>query len=64
MTDNAARVLRALQQTNSARRIDLMHICHMTRGEVLEACDELLRARLIRSINGGARYAVWARASA
>lgn len=63
-TDNAARVLHALQRTPSARRVDLMHLCHMTRGEVLEACEELMRARLIRSINGGARYAARDRVTA
>jgi len=64
MTDNATRVLHALQRTSSARRVDLMHICHMTHGEVLEACEELMRVRLIRSINGGARYAAWERVTA
>jgi DNA-binding transcriptional MocR family regulator len=63
-SDNAARVLHALQRTPSARRVDLMHLCHMTRGEVLEACEELMRARLIRSINGGARYAARDRVTA
>ena len=55
-SDNAARVLQALRATTSARRIDLMHTCHMTRGEVHEALDELRRAGLVNSIAAGARF--------
>ena len=63
-SDNAARVLAALQRTTSARRIDLMHTCHMTRGEVHEALDELKRAGLVNSIASGARFVARVRAQA
>ena len=62
--DNAARVLQALRATTSARRIDLMHTCHMTRGEVHEALDELRRAGLVNSIASGARFVARERAQA
>jgi len=63
-SDNAARVLAALQRTASARRIDLMHALHMTRGEVHEALDELRRAGLVNSIASGARFVARTRAQA
>lgn len=63
-SDNAARVLHALQRTSSARRIDLMHTCHLTRGEVHEALDELRRAGLVNSIASGARFVARERAQA
>lgn len=63
-SDNAARVLQALRATTSARRIDLMHTCHMTRGEVHEALDELKRAGLVNSIASGARFVARERATA
>lgn len=63
-SDNAARVLQALRATTSARRIDLMHTCHMTRGEVHEALDELRRAGLVNSIASGARFVARERAQA
>lgn len=63
-SDNAARVLQALRATTSARRIDLMHTCHMTRGEVHEALDELRRAGLVNSIASGARFVARERVTA
>ena len=63
-SDNAARVLQALRATTSARRIDLMHTCHMTRGEVHEALDELKRAGVVNSIASGARFVARERAQA
>jgi hypothetical protein len=35
-----------------------MHICHMTRSEVAQALDELMRARVVQSFADGSRYAV------
>ena len=55
-SDNAQRVLAALQRTSSARRLDLMHTCHLTRGGVHEALDELKCAGLVNSIAAGARF--------
>jgi DNA-binding IclR family transcriptional regulator len=64
LNDNAARVLHALERTSSARRLDLMHTCHLTRGEVHEALDELKRAGLVNSIASGARFVARERAQA
>lgn len=57
MTPNAAACLTALRACASARRIDPMARTGLTREAVARAVQELLEARLARSINGGARYA-------
>lgn len=57
LSANAHACLTALRACASARRIDLMARTGLTREAVARAVQDLLEARLARSINGGARYA-------
>lgn len=57
MTPAAQSCLTALRACRSARRVDLMARTGMTREAVATAVQELMQAGLVRSINGGARYA-------
>lgn len=58
LSTNAERVLASLANVSSARRVDLMRWCNLSRDALTLALDELARAGRITTHSHYARYSI------